>query len=141
MFSVQYLLRETFSLMQWPGWGRRCHIGTFQVTCIINTSINNKKNIDEYDQEIPQSRTADKPVASRGRATHQLRDTRKTKQSKATSSLFPIEMIAKLERTQSNAQKIIEQLQNPTMGVTVKKESQKQNHYLRTDSNQGHRGA
>ena len=45
------------------------------------------------------------------------------KQSKATSSLFPIEMIAKLELTQSNAQQNIEQLQNPTMGVTIKNES------------------
>ena len=44
-------------------------------------------------------------------------------QSKATSSLFPIEMIAKLECTQSNAQQIIEQLKNPTMGVTMTNES------------------
>ena len=59
----------------------------------------------EYDQKIPQSQTADKPIASLGRATQQSRDTRKTdKQSKATSSLFLTEMIAKLEWTQSNAQ-------------------------------------
>ena len=45
------------------------------------------------------------------------------KQSKATSSLFPIEMIAKLEWTQSYAQKNIEQLQNPTIGVTINNES------------------
>ena len=44
-------------------------------------------------------------------------------QSKATSSLFPIEMIAKLEWTQSNAQQNIEQLQNPTMGVAINNES------------------
>ena len=31
----------------------------------------------EYDQEIPQSRTADKPVAPQGRVTQQSRDTRK----------------------------------------------------------------
>ena len=37
------------------------------------------------------------------------------KQSKAASSLFPIEMIAKLEWTQSNAQQNIEQLQNPQL--------------------------
>ena len=43
------------------------------------------------------------------------------KQSEATSSLFPIEMIAKLEWTQSSAQQNIEQLQNPTMGVTINK--------------------
>ena len=40
-------------------------------------------------------------------------------QSKATSFLFPIEMIAKLECTQSNAQQNIEQLQNLTMAVTI----------------------
>ena len=32
----------------------------------------------EYDQEIPQSQTADKSVVPRGRATQQARDTRKT---------------------------------------------------------------
>ena len=32
----------------------------------------------EYDQEIPQSQTADKCKAPRGRATQQSRDTRKT---------------------------------------------------------------
>ena len=36
------------------------------------------KIVSKYDQEIPQSPTADKPVAPRGRATQQLRDTRKT---------------------------------------------------------------
>ena len=59
---------------------------------------------------------------------------RQTKQSKATSSLFPIEIIAKLEWTQSNAQQNIEQLQNPTMGV----HQQQQNHRLRTGSSQSH---
>ena len=32
----------------------------------------------EYDQEIPQSQTADKPTAPRGRATQSSQDTRKT---------------------------------------------------------------
>ena len=32
----------------------------------------------EYDQEIPQSQTADKPLALRGRATKQSQDIRKT---------------------------------------------------------------
>ena len=45
----------------------------------------------EYDQEIPESQNADKPVAQRGRATHQ-----EDKQNKATSSLFPTKMIAEL---------------------------------------------
>ena len=35
------------------------------------------KKISQYDQEIPQSQTTDKPMAPRGRATQQLRDTRK----------------------------------------------------------------
>ena len=45
------------------------------------------------------------------------------KLSKAISSLFPIKMIAILEWTQSNAQQNIEQLQTPTMGVTINKKS------------------
>ena len=45
---------------------------------------------------------------------------RQTKQSKQLSR--PIEMIAKLEWTQSNAQQN-KQLQNPTMGVTINNES------------------
>ena len=47
------------------------------------------------------------------------------KQSKATSSLFPIKMIANLEWTQSNVQQNIEQLQNPTMGATINNASTK----------------
>ena len=34
--------------------------------------------VSKYDQEIPQSQTADKPMALRGRATQQSRDNRKT---------------------------------------------------------------
>ena len=36
------------------------------------------KYSSEYDQEIPQSQTADNPVASRGRAAQPSRNTRKT---------------------------------------------------------------
>ena len=36
------------------------------------------KIVSEYDQEIPQSQTADNPVAQRGRAAQQSQDTRKT---------------------------------------------------------------
>ena len=36
------------------------------------------KIVSEYDQEIPQSQTADSPVAPRGRAAQPSRDTRKT---------------------------------------------------------------
>ena len=31
-----------------------------------------KQNVSEYDQEIPQSHTADQPTALQGRATEQL---------------------------------------------------------------------
>ena len=54
------------------------------------------KIVIEHDQEIPQSRTEDKPVAPRGIAITSTRH-HEGKQSKATSSLFTIKMIAKLE--------------------------------------------
>ena len=38
--------------------------------------------VSEYDQEIPQLQTTDKPVASCGRATQQSRDTKKTNKAK-----------------------------------------------------------
>ena len=37
-----------------------------------------RKIVSEYDQEIPQSQTADKLMAPQGRATQPSRDTRKT---------------------------------------------------------------
>ena len=55
------------------------------------------------------------------------------KLSKASSSLFPIKMIAILEPTQSNVQQNIEQLQTPTMGVTI-------NNNNRTTALERHRG-
>ena len=46
-------------------------------------------------------------------------------------------------KTRMNVQQNIEQLQNPTMGVTINNESttnqQQQNHRLRTDSSLSHR--
>ena len=51
------------------------------------------------------------------------------RQSKATSSLFPIKMIAKLEWTQSNTQQNIEQLQNPTTGVLQSTTNQQQQNW------------
>ena len=36
------------------------------------------KIVSEYDQEIPQSQTADNPMALRKRAIQQSQDTRKT---------------------------------------------------------------
>ena len=40
------------------------------------------KIVSEYDQEISQLQTADKPMAPRGRATRPSRDTRKTNLAK-----------------------------------------------------------
>ena len=40
------------------------------------------KIVSEYDQEIPQSQTADNPMAPRGRAAQPSRDTRKTIKAK-----------------------------------------------------------
>ena len=40
------------------------------------------KIVSEYDQEIPQSQTADNPMAPRGRATQPSRGTRKTNEAK-----------------------------------------------------------
>ena len=46
-----------------------------------------KSIVNEYDQEIPQSQTADNPVAPRGRAAQPSRGTRKTiKQKKSALS-------------------------------------------------------
>ena len=74
------------------------------------------KKASDYDQEIPQSHTADQSTRkSRKMVTRNQED----KQSKATSSLFPIKMIAKLEKTQSNAHQNKEQTQSPTMGATI----------------------
>ena len=47
------------------------------------------KIIIEYDQEIPQSQTADKPMAWRRRATLQSRDTRKTNEAKQPALSSP----------------------------------------------------
>ena len=58
------------------------------------------------------------------------------KQSKATSSPFPIKMIAKLEQTQSNAQQHMEQTQNPTNGSS--NNQQQQNRHHRMDSSLSH---
>ena len=43
------------------------------------------KIVSAYDQEIPQSQTADNPVAPRGRAAQPSQDTRKTKLSNQLS--------------------------------------------------------
>ena len=47
------------------------------------------KIVSEYDQEIPQSQTADNPVAPRGRAAQPSRDTRKTNSVKQSALSSP----------------------------------------------------
>ena len=56
------------------------------------------KVVSEYDQEIPQSQTADKLTAPQGRAT-QTSWTPGSQTKQSNHSLFPIKMIAKLEWT------------------------------------------
>ena len=51
-------------------------------------SQNTLKN-DQYDQEIPQSQTADKPMASWGRATQLSRYTRRTRKTTQPSLSLP----------------------------------------------------
>ena len=48
-----------------------------------------RKIVSEYDQEIPQSQTADNPVAPRGRAAQPPRDIRKTNQAKQSAVSSP----------------------------------------------------
>ena len=47
------------------------------------------KIVSEYDQEIPQSQTADIPMAPRGRAAQPSRDTRKTNKAKQLALSSP----------------------------------------------------
>ena len=60
--------------------------------------------VNEYGQEIPQSQTAEKPVALHCEETpHYNQKTPGKLKRKATSSLFPIMMIANLEWTYGNS--------------------------------------
>ena len=47
----------------------------YQIEDHIKYNVEHNAKNSEYDQEIPQSQTADKPVASGGRATQQSQDT------------------------------------------------------------------
>ena len=62
---------------------------------LLSISLQLSSINSEYDREMSQSQTVDKPVALRGRATQQSRDTRKTNKAKQPA-LFPIMMTAKL---------------------------------------------
>ena len=92
---------------------------------VCHSELNVHKKASEYDQEIPQSHTADQPTAPRGRATEKnnIHKTSERKQSKASSSLYPMKIIAKLEKTQSSAHRNMEKTQGPTIGATFTNES------------------
>ena len=49
---------------------------------VIKTEYPLSKKVSEYDQEIPQSQTADNLTTPQGRATQPSRDTRKTNPAK-----------------------------------------------------------
>ena len=66
-----------------------CFFLSFVIECYSISLI-----LNEYDQEIPQSQTADNPWHRSTITRHQ-----EDKLSKAISSLFPIKMIAILEWT------------------------------------------
>ena len=89
----------------------------------------------EYDQEIPKITNCRQTC---GIMRKSETSGRQTKQSKQLS--YTIEMIAKLELTQSNAQQIIEKIQKPTMVVTIKTNQQLPDHRFRKDSSQSHWG-
>ena len=83
------LVEDSTRLIQWSADNQmKANPGKFQAKD-VGKHTHNKifvsilvtillKIVSEYDQEIPQSQTADDPVAPRGRAAQPSRDTRKT---------------------------------------------------------------
>ena len=58
-------------------------LSAYFTCCIYSNTLQNcftmeAKKVSEYDQEIPESQTADYPVAPQGRAAQPSQDTRKT---------------------------------------------------------------
>ena len=107
----------------------RCTLGTLirsgklvKVTSkYMDICITLKRKKCEYDQEIPQSQTADVHPHGTARKSHStITRHHEDKLSKANSSLFPLKMIAILEWTYSNVQQNIEQLQTPHNGSNNK---------------------
>ena len=96
------------------------------------------QNVSEYDQEIPQSQTADQPTALCGRVTDMYSNKTSERQQELSNqlslslslSLCLVKMIAKLERIQSNAYKNKDQYRTPHKQWEVHKtiEQQQQNH-------------
>ena len=82
-----------------------------------------KKQVSICDQEIITTITHCRPTHCTVRKSQRTMMVTRHQEDKvyriAISFLFPIKMIAKLERTQSTAQQNMEQMQNPTMGATI----------------------
>ena len=62
----------------WAPTAPDCRNDSAMIRCICGVKPLDEKIVSEYDQEIPQSQTADNPVAPRGRAAQPSQDTRKT---------------------------------------------------------------
>ena len=60
-----------------------------KINCVAVHENKPTITISEYDQEIPQSQTADNPMAPLGRATQPSRDTRKTNKAKQPALFSP----------------------------------------------------
>ena len=76
----------------------------------------NSESVSEYD-------TLQTNPWHSGDELHKIHKTPGRQLSKSSSSLFPIKIIIKLEKTHINVQLKIEQTQNPTMGATINNES------------------
>ena len=75
-------LAESFSMIQAEETYSKMveHVDTLKANpkLAVKVQLYLSKIVSEYDQEIPQSQTADNLVAPRGRAAQPSRDTRKT---------------------------------------------------------------
>ena len=87
VFSLKltsYIRNETH--LMWPDCDKQYHTAqvnptnkyVFWQTAKIQMKLVTSKIVNEYDQKIPQSQTAENPVAPRGRAAQPPQDTRKT---------------------------------------------------------------
>ena len=67
----------------------QCVFYSFFISLIMQSLINTSLIVSENDQEIPQSQTAGKTMATRGRAPQQSRDTMKTNLDKQPALSSP----------------------------------------------------
>ena len=108
----------------WPFVTQYCMSAGFSIcyTCWYGVSLSaiNSKWVWSGNTTIT-NRRQPCGIARKSRST--ITRHQEDKLSKATSSLFPIKMIAILELTYSNVQQNIEQLQTPTTRVTMNKKS------------------